>query len=337
MKIKNTIFAFLGIAMLASCASQQVDPKKVAGLKEAIDILDQAKKEDADKFAPLSLAAAEKSIEKATDVVSQSKDMDAVAEATRNAKVQSAHALLITRESKMMSERSNERNALWIEAKLAAIASPLEVEGMQNQSLNARFDSLASNVKQTASLGSQAGQLQRKAASLETESLRNKQIENVRQQFTTQEADVLRDGDNLIVRLKAVEFPSGKADIKADNFALLNKVRETVEMFPSASVVIEGHTDNVGGAKSNQALSLKRAENVKQYLLASHSLKAEEIQAKGMGNSKPVANNDTAEGRSANRRIDIMINTVAGQTAQAKEAKNDTQATEETEQVEQAE
>lgn len=295
--------------LLTQCASQKVDPDKVASLKEAKDVIAQAKKEGAEEYAPISLEVAEKAVDNASDMVSESSDMDKVSEATRLAKKESLHALYITRESKAITDKTPERTALWIEDNLKEIASPLKIQGIQNQSLNARFASVAASVKESASMSSQADTFARKAASLESEKRHNQTFDKVREHFSEEEADVFRDGPKLIVRLKSIDFPSGKSDIKPGNYALLNKVREAIEMFDSPQVLIEGHTDSVGSAKANESLSLKRAENVKEYLVASRALEVDSINVEGLGAQKPIANNDSPEGRAANRRIDVIIDT----------------------------
>ena len=73
------------------------------------------------------------------------------------------------------------------------------------------------------------------------------------------------------------------------------------------NVTIEGHTDSYGGDQLNMQLSTDRAAAVKQYLLANMGIEPYRIQAVGYGEDRPIANNETAEGRAKNRRIDIVI------------------------------
>jgi outer membrane protein OmpA-like peptidoglycan-associated protein len=70
-------------------------------------------------------------------------------------------------------------------------------------------------------------------------------------------------------------------------------------------LTIEGHTDNVGDAAANQALSDKRAAAVKAYLVEK-GIDASRLEAKGLGATKPKAGNDTAEGRQTNRRVELV-------------------------------
>jgi len=70
-------------------------------------------------------------------------------------------------------------------------------------------------------------------------------------------------------------------------------------------VRIEGHTDNVGGAAANQTLSEKRAQSVRDWLVA-HGIAADRLTAQGYGAAKPVADNGTDEGRTKNRRVELV-------------------------------
>ena len=71
-------------------------------------------------------------------------------------------------------------------------------------------------------------------------------------------------------------------------------------------LVIEGHTDNVGAVASNQSLSEKRAEAVRQYLIGTYGVDESRLQAKGFGSSKSSTTNDTPEGRQQNRRVELV-------------------------------
>ena len=73
---------------------------------------------------------------------------------------------------------------------------------------------------------------------------------------------------------------------------------------PDLKLVIEGHTDNVGAA--NQALSEKRAAAVRQYLIDNYQVDGARLEANGLGQTKPVGSNDTAEGKQSNRRVELV-------------------------------
>jgi len=75
---------------------------------------------------------------------------------------------------------------------------------------------------------------------------------------------------------------------------------------PELKLVIEGHTDDVGKPDANQGLSEKRANAVRQYLVDTHQIEGARLQAKGLGQTKPVGSNETPEGRQNNRRVELV-------------------------------
>jgi outer membrane protein OmpA-like peptidoglycan-associated protein len=77
---------------------------------------------------------------------------------------------------------------------------------------------------------------------------------------------------------------------------------------------VQGHTDSYGSDEQNLQLSNQRAEAVKQYLLANSNLDASRVEAFGYGESKPIASNETTEGRAANRRVEVVIHPWIGGT-----------------------
>lgn len=103
--------------------------------------------------------------------------------------------------------------------------------------------------------------------------------------------------------LDGVEFDTGKASIRPESFSRLDSVLEYLLHKKSAKVEISGHTDNVGVPASNKALSLKRAQACRDYLV-SKGVEASRIEASGYGDEQPVAPNDSAENRQKNRRIE---------------------------------
>jgi OOP family OmpA-OmpF porin len=142
---------------------------------------------------------------------------------------------------------------------------------------------------------------------LEAEARIKEQFERVEKMFTRDEARVYRQGNVIILRLVGVTFPSGQSDVDFVHGALLRKVREAINTFPNSNLVVEGHTDSFGGDDSNMALSEARAQSVGRYMVSELAVPSYRIGAEGFGETKPIANNETAQGRTRNRRIDIRI------------------------------
>jgi outer membrane protein OmpA-like peptidoglycan-associated protein len=105
--------------------------------------------------------------------------------------------------------------------------------------------------------------------------------------------------------LTGVTFDTGKATLRPESAAKLDVLVDFMKHKKSARVEISGHTDNVGNLRTNKALSAKRAEACRAYVL-SRGIDGSRIDAAGYGAERPVAPNDNAEGRQKNRRIEIV-------------------------------
>jgi outer membrane protein OmpA-like peptidoglycan-associated protein len=103
--------------------------------------------------------------------------------------------------------------------------------------------------------------------------------------------------------LNGVVFDTGKATLKSESFPHLEKVIEFMTYKPSAIIEVSGHTDNKGKPKKNLQLSEKRAMAVRDYLI-SKGIEGDRIIAVGYGQEKPIATNETEEGRAVNRRTE---------------------------------
>ena len=110
--------------------------------------------------------------------------------------------------------------------------------------------------------------------------------------------------DRLIVR---VNFDTDKSIIRKADTAELQKAIDFVKKYPGYNISVEGHTDNVGKDKYNQALSERRAAAVKKYLVENGAANADKIKPVGYGKTRPIADNKTAEGKFKNRRVEILI------------------------------
>lgn len=147
---------------------------------------------------------------------------------------------------------------------------------------------------------------------LDVQSRLRASIAQVEAAFTPAEARVFRQSDNLVISLSGITFPVGKSVIDPASFALLSKVHEAIKLFPTAGLIVEGHTDGDGTDSANLLLSQDRADAVKQYLISNAGVNAERISSIGYGESRPVASNQNAEGKARNRRIDLVMNIGAG-------------------------
>ena len=102
-------------------------------------------------------------------------------------------------------------------------------------------------------------------------------------------------------------FPSGSTRVNNIAKAQLDDLALLLKQFPDQSIVIDGHTDSTGGEESNLRIGLQRAESVKEYLVQRHGIDPTRISTNSYGSSRPVASNDTQEGRDKNRRAEIYL------------------------------
>ena len=184
-----------------------------------------------------------------------------------------------------------------------------------NQKLSSELDDLK---KSKDELNMYLEEFKTKYAQLENENLqykaqseeldkKNQIIDTVSKLFLKDEAEIIRNGNLIIIRLIGIDFPGNKSTLDPKYYDLLGKVQETIKLFPNGTTVIECHTDGQGAFQKNFDLSQARANSIFEYLLSNMGAEASRITAVGLGSTKPIANNLSEEGRAKNRRIDIVI------------------------------
>jgi len=108
------------------------------------------------------------------------------------------------------------------------------------------------------------------------------------------------------IRLNNIFFDFGKATLRSESFPELERVVKVMQENPTLEIEMSGHTDNVGSEADNLSLSSNRAKSVMEYIV-SKGIDSKRIASKGYGETKPVATNDTDEGRQLNRRVEFTI------------------------------
>ena len=123
------------------------------------------------------------------------------------------------------------------------------------------------------------------------------------------------DARGMVITLSgSVLFASNESTLLPDAQTRLNQVADALNQTKDRSVIVEGHTDSKGSASTNQSLSQRRADAVREYLV-SRGFPADKIQAHGIGSDRPIADNKSAEGRANNRRVEIIVPPKAGAAA----------------------
>ena len=119
--------------------------------------------------------------------------------------------------------------------------------------------------------------------------------------------DVIRDGDNLLLRMPSgITFATDSATVQPQFRPTLDEVSSVLAQYPKTYIDVYGHTDSDGSDAYNQGLSERRAESVAGYL-TSHGVQSARIATRGFGETQPIASNETVEGKASNRRVEIKI------------------------------
>lgn len=135
----------------------------------------------------------------------------------------------------------------------------------------------------------------------------DRQEAELRAQLQGTGVSVTRIGDNITLNMPGnVTFATDSSDLRPAFFEVLNSVGKVMKEFDQTVVEVAGHTDSTGSEQYNQSLSERRANSVSQYLVA-RGISGQRLITVGMGELRPVADNNTAEGRQANRRVEITV------------------------------
>jgi len=122
--------------------------------------------------------------------------------------------------------------------------------------------------------------------------------------------DVIRDGDDLLLRMPSgITFAYDRADVQPQFQPTLNDVASVLAQYPKTYIDVFGHTDSDGADAYNQTLSERRAQAVSSYLV-SRGVQSARMGTRGFGETQPIASNATEEGKAANRRVEIKISPV---------------------------
>lgn len=261
---------------------------KKANLGESKALIEKSVQTGARDLTPKTLAETNKVYQEADTYITQNRHDTAGIQERSAAALMAARKLdSTTTTAKGLTTSSPEQTALNMQT--------------NQESLSRTEDALIAEQGANAALSASNSELSK-------EQELNQAYEKARSQFTPEEAEVYKQGNNLVIRLRGLEFPKSEAVIRGENFALLKKVDNVIENFDKSAVIVEGHTDSTGGQKINQQISQERAEAVKKYLEANAAVdKVTEFESQGFGFEKPIATNKTPAGRAQNRRVDVII------------------------------
>lgn len=290
---------------------------KSARLGGAQSRIEEAKDRGAQKFAPRTLSTAESKLKNAELTINTDRHNDGlISSAAMDADREAQRLQRITELSRRSGGSGNEPLAI------AVVERDERIEALNRQKQQEAMRAQQSEMERQKSLmeaQKKQGQLTETQQALEARRQVDEAYKQAQNAFAADEAEVFRQGDNLILRMKSVRFPVGRSEVPASAYGSLNKVRDVIQNMNANRVVVEGHADATGKTDFNMKLSKRRAEAVSQYLRqqmqdrrlggAGEKPMVEEIQfeSRGFGSEHPVMSNRTRAGREANRRVDIVI------------------------------
>ncbi len=312
---------------------------KTRYLSETRRLLSEAERAKVGRFAPLTLERSRELLAEAEKALNENRyDTDRPRSLAQQANYEARHAIYLAEVARKVrdDDLSVEQLVLEWEQELARVAAAADVvpamangggelsEQLANIVTDLRSDKqsleqdLATSELRVAEMDEEIRLLDEKlgGATAERAALMQRiqrqtrikeQFETVEGMFDRTQAVVFREGDNVTMRLVGLSFASGSSTIEPSAYPLLEKVESAIDVFPRSSIVIEGHTDSYGSDSNNVTLSQQRADSVMQYMLNAMQIPSSRVRATGFGESRPIANNETSEGRARNRRIDVVI------------------------------
>lgn len=292
-----------GVSFVLAACGAALPPQELVDARNAYQ---QAVESPASEWAPAKLDAARQSLEQAETAFeddpesSRTKDLAYIAERKARASVAAGQ------------REQNKRRLAQLEA---------EYQELERKQANMTKEELA-QMRQRLEEERRRAAAGEQALAHKDEVLKAKEEEIAREREARKAAEtklsaaiaslkemgsVKEESRGLVITLSgSVLFATGKYELLPIAKEKLNEVAAALKDQGYKKVVIEGHTDSRGSAADNQKLSLQRAESVKAHL-ASQGMDASKIEAKGLGPDRPVATNDTAEGRAMNRRVELVV------------------------------
>jgi outer membrane protein OmpA-like peptidoglycan-associated protein len=301
--------------MLEGYAEVELEALKQDATENARYDISQAIKSEADDYAPKTLKLAREELALAIAVLETNRTQRTKAKNhALEASKQARRSIELTELIKEFKNRdySFEDILLWYQKQLQQINEstddPLSFDRPNHEVVKVLQDKLAYYAELRQTELETRIDLQTRLAAVERQNQEAQaRFDKIQDLFNAEEANVYRQGYNILLEMRAFNFPTGGSDIQAENFELLDKIVTAIQSFPSPDVVVSGHTDSVGGDENNRKLSQQRAETVASFLEKVGGVERTRLTAIGYGEARPVANNETEIGRKSNRRIEVLI------------------------------
>src|SRR5438874_4888843 len=313
--------------------SATADPKTPLDLWEARNAVAIAKAAGASQYAGDSLRKAEDFLARAEDYLRRKQGRTPIGTVSRGATQMAEDARVLTLQKKQQEKVAAEKRAMQdaqakaeADAKAASEAeaqakaqaeedarrrtlaeadreaaekAKTEAEQQQAQADAARAAALAE--QQRAQDAAEKSRLAADEATRQKEEMRARLLKALNQVLETKDTD-----RGLVVNMPDVLFDSGQYTLKPAARERLARISGIVGAYPDLKFEVEGHTDRIGSDEFNQKLSEKRAGSVRDYLVDS-GVSINNVVARGLGKTRPVADNTSAQGRKLNRRVEMIV------------------------------
>jgi outer membrane protein OmpA-like peptidoglycan-associated protein len=276
------------------------DEKSPLELYEAINAVQIAQANGADKYAADTFQHAQQDLTNAEDMQKKSDRKEQITFAREAVQAaEDSRIITIRKKQEMDREQAQQDTNNAQQAAMAAqqAANQQALERAQADAAAARAQADAANAQAAQHQAEQSAQ----QATQQTEQIREKLKDQLNQVLATRET-----ARGLIVNMSDVLFDTGQYTLKPGAREKLAKVSGILLAYPNLQLQVEGYTDNVGSEDFNQSLSEKRADAVRDYL-TSQGVTMGNISAAGYGMSDPIADNSTNQGRAENRRVELVV------------------------------
>jgi len=291
----------LDAAQRASTLTPQVVSARQADLISRQQELEQFRQERQDAMNKRAEAAAAQ--QAAIDAALKARqDREAQAQAL---KAQAEQALQQAQAAEQAKAAAEQGRAAAEQGRAAAEQQAAEQTKAAAAQAQAATEAKAAAEKATAAVQQAQAELEKTRQELAARDAEARQLRM--QNELARIAATRREQRGLVVTLSSgVFFDSGKSALKKGAQSTLTRIAEQLKGDNTIKVTVEGHTDNTGTAEKNQALSEKRAEAVRDFLVSA-GVPADRVTAEGKGDTQPIATNKTAAGRQQNRRVELVI------------------------------
>ncbi len=218
------------------------------------------------------------------------------------------------------SPRSDETKQRIELAEMLSEAAMNQMTAAMNYAMSLRLqEESEENLKEIARIREEVNEIQQNMAFLTAKQLQNQiaqqqqelelQRREAQQRFDQLKSELIsvkQDARGTIISMSDILFDINQATLTSDLMINLAKIAGILVVYKDLNITVEGHTDNTGSREYNQTLSENRAENVLNFLIE-QGVSPTRLSSAGYGFDKPVADNNTVEGRAKNRRVDLVI------------------------------